>query len=169
MFNPAISLIQKPKTPRERATVYVAAANADWFHARGLRALLLTTPELSTLLGTSEADFLSGAHSRSESEAADQLAALNPWIGDVQVRKALDLDQQSTASSSRAQASSSRLSPTPSRQSKGSKGSVTGDRSGAPVQLRLGSQTLWLVVVPQESVVPVDKDQDQDFSKASQS
>lgn len=34
----ATSRALKPKTPRERATAYVAAANQKWVHGRGLHA-----------------------------------------------------------------------------------------------------------------------------------
>lgn len=156
IFNAPLSLIQKPRTPRERATVYVTTANKDWFHRRGLHALLLDTTELSTVLGISQQEFLAPVRGQGSSDASEQLASLQKWIGDVQVRKGRDADEQSTTSS-QAQASSSGLTPTSSRLSKG-KSVVTGKQPWTP-QLQLGAQTLWLVVTQEKNVQTIAVDE----------
>ncbi|KAK4502019.1 hypothetical protein PRZ48_007830 [Zasmidium cellare] len=156
VFNAPLSLIQKPKTPRERATVYIAAANKDWFHRRGLHALLLDTAELATVLETPCQNILSAARDRQSSDAVEQLTSLRQWIGEVQTRvdPTKSNDGEHSTSSLHPEASSSRLTPVSSRQSKG-KASVT---SEWPSQLQLGAQTLWLVVTQEKNIQDVAVD-----------
>lgn len=157
IFNAPISLIQKPKTPRERATVYITTANKDWFHRRGLHALLLDTTELATVLGSSAQQILGAARARQTSDAMEQLTSLRKWIGDVQTRgnPAKTDDGDLSTSSSQLDASSARLTPVSSRQSKG-KGIVI---SEWPSQLQLGAQTLWLVITQEKNVQAVEIDE----------
>ncbi|EME43369.1 hypothetical protein DOTSEDRAFT_112518, partial [Dothistroma septosporum NZE10] len=58
IFNVPLSMLQNPKTPRERAIVYITAANKKWFHARALHALLLDTNELGSMIGISGLELL---------------------------------------------------------------------------------------------------------------
>ncbi|KAF2172685.1 hypothetical protein M409DRAFT_16647 [Zasmidium cellare ATCC 36951] len=157
VFNAPLSLIQKPKTPRERATVYVAAANKDWFHRRGLHALLLDTSELATVLGTSYHDILGTARGRQSSDAVEQMASLRQWIGDVQARvdPVKSGDGERSTSSLQPEASSSRLTPVSSRQSKGKSSSI----GEFPSQLQLGAQTLWLVITQKKNVQDMEVDE----------
>lgn len=157
VFNAPLSLIQKPKTPRERATVYVTTANKDWFHRRGLHALLLDTSELATVLGASTQQVLGAARARQTADAVEQLTSLRQWIGDVQTRAGpVKTDNgDRSASSLQPEASSSRLTPVSSRQSKG-KSSII---SEWPSQLQLGAQTLWLVVTQEKNVEAVEVDE----------
>lgn len=152
-----LTLIQKPKTPRERATVYIAAANKDWFHGRGLHALLLDTNELSTVLGVSLDEFLSPVRGHGSSDALEQLASLCQWIGDVQAREASHKAEDAPSTSSlQPESSSFRLTSISSRQSKG-KSSMTSEQW--PSQLQLGTQTLWLVVTQEKNLQAVEVDE----------
>lgn len=82
------TITSKSRTPKERALVYIAAANNHWFHTRGLHALLVDTrTELATTVDTLPETLLETAHIQGFDEAADQMASLmNPWIDDVTVQ-----------------------------------------------------------------------------------
>ena len=45
------AVARKPTAPRERAAAYLAVANRDWFHPRGLDAALVDTAQLGALVG----------------------------------------------------------------------------------------------------------------------
>ncbi|KAI1413237.1 hypothetical protein F5Y13DRAFT_161824 [Hypoxylon sp. FL1857] len=83
----AINAVTKdPKTPKERAVAYAAAANVKWLHKRGLQAALLDTTELSQVLGVSADEFLQTARASKDGGAAAQLAALGSHIAELDVR-----------------------------------------------------------------------------------
>ncbi|KAI2603957.1 uncharacterized protein GGS25DRAFT_534497 [Hypoxylon fragiforme] len=75
-----------PKTPRERAVAYAAAANVKWFHRRGLEAHLVDTTELCQVLGLSVDVLLSAAEAAKGLGAAGQLAALGGHIAELEVK-----------------------------------------------------------------------------------
>ncbi|KAI1136062.1 hypothetical protein F5Y05DRAFT_392786 [Hypoxylon sp. FL0543] len=83
----ALNAVTKdPKTPKERAVAYAAAANVKWLHKRGLQAALLDTTELSQVLGVPADEFLQTARASKDAGAAAQLAALGPYIAELDVR-----------------------------------------------------------------------------------
>ncbi|KAF7191729.1 hypothetical protein HII31_06774 [Pseudocercospora fuligena] len=127
-----LSAIKKPQTPRQRALAYLATANLDWFHSRGLHALLCDSRELSLELNIDVQDLL---HRASQSEkSAEQMKALSEWIGEVHVD---EKDEESSMSSA---GPSSKAGKQPSR-----------------TQLQLGQDTLWLVLSRIEQVKGADK------------
>lgn len=127
VFQAAGSLTRKPQTPRERAAVYVATANKDWFNSRGLHAVLMNTSELAKLCEIDAREILSAVHSCGSASPEAQLAALRDVIGEVKVGEgplpALSL--QNSGESSR---------------------KAAGKRPMAQ-ELHLGGNTLWLVLV----------------------
>ncbi|KAK8019954.1 hypothetical protein PG990_005092 [Apiospora arundinis] len=82
------SIASKPKTPRERATAYVAAANGKWFHARGLDARLLDSGELAETIGLPAGRMADLAREHKKGGAQAQMEALGEWIADVEVSAA---------------------------------------------------------------------------------
>lgn len=124
-----LSAMRKPQTPRERALAYLATANLEWFHQRGLHALLCNTKELSTQIFNEQPEtFLETAWTGET--PAQQMDALGIWISQVQ----LD-DTERPAPSSRMN------EPGPS--------SSAGKRTETP-QLQLSSSTLWLVLLQEK-------------------
>lgn len=79
------SMSAKPKTPRERAAAYVAAANGKWFHGRGLNARLLDSDELAEAVGLPLGHLADLAHEHRKGGAQAQMAALGGWVADVEV------------------------------------------------------------------------------------
>ncbi|KAH6643381.1 hypothetical protein BKA67DRAFT_542340 [Truncatella angustata] len=86
----ANAVAQNPRTPRERAAVYAAVANKDWFGPRHLHAQLLDTYELARLLGVSSNEILEGALQGKSADAETQLRSLRTHLSDLQ------LDQHTT-------------------------------------------------------------------------
>ncbi|KAI1378569.1 hypothetical protein F4677DRAFT_371576 [Hypoxylon crocopeplum] len=80
------ALTKDPKTPKERAVAYAAAANVKWLHKRGLEAHLLDTTELSQVLGLPVSELLQAAYATKDPSAAAQLAALGTHIAELEVR-----------------------------------------------------------------------------------
>ncbi|KXT15733.1 hypothetical protein AC579_1556 [Pseudocercospora musae] len=130
-----LSAVKKPQTPRQRALAYLATANLDWFHSRGLHALLCDSRELSLELNIGVGDLLQRA-SRSE-KSVEQMNALSQWIGEVQID---EKDEESSMSSA---GPSSTAGKQPSR-----------------TQLQVGQDTLWLVLVHNEQFKGADKTPD---------
>ncbi|KXT01472.1 hypothetical protein AC578_9530 [Pseudocercospora eumusae] len=127
-----LSAIKKPQTPRQRALAYLDTANLDWFHSRGLHALLCDSRELSLELNISVEDLL---HRASQSEkSSEQMNALSEWIGEVHV------DERDEEFSLNSAGPSSKASKQPSR-----------------TQLQVGQDTLWLVLVHNAQVKGGDK------------
>ena len=112
-------LMKKPQTPRERADVYLAAANRDWFAARGLRAGILDAEELCRMLDVSVEEFLGQIEGGGSPE--EQMGRLKGIVGDVKVSDA----EAGTGASEKA----------------------AGKRPWKP-QLLVERATLWLVIVP---------------------
>lgn len=135
-FQAVGSLRLKPQTPRERAAVYIEAANLDWFHSRGLHAALMDTIELSALCEASMPEMLSAAVACGSTSARPQLAALQEIIGEMDIQEA------------------PRSNATP-YESAASYRKAAGKR---PVthQLELGATTLWLVLVQKEDYLAPD-------------
>ncbi|KAK4623102.1 uncharacterized protein CLAFUR5_07508 [Fulvia fulva] len=183
IFNVPLSMLQNPKTPRERAIVYITAANKKWFHGRGLHALLLDTSELGSMIGISGQELLGATRSRCgpSGDAVHQMQALNTWLGDIEVRT----EQSPAPSASRkirddswiASSSSSSTKSSTTRTNSGSgSGSLT--NAGAPtglafgetpsnaqIQLKLGFETLWLVVTQQSKVEGLMEDEKNNASQ----
>ncbi|KAG7140811.1 hypothetical protein HYQ45_002528 [Verticillium longisporum] len=69
---------KKPASQRDRAAAYLAVANKDWFHSRGLDAAIVTTVELEELTGTSVRGILtpSSGDGKEVKTVEEQLAAL---------------------------------------------------------------------------------------------
>ncbi|KAK8050091.1 hypothetical protein PG994_011821 [Apiospora phragmitis] len=84
-FAMAGSIAAKPKTPRERAAAYVAAANGRWFHGRGLDARLLDSEELADAVGLAPGRMADLAREHRKGGAQAQMADLGEWIADVEV------------------------------------------------------------------------------------
>ncbi|KAI0837171.1 hypothetical protein F5Y06DRAFT_272137 [Hypoxylon sp. FL0890] len=80
------AVTRDPKTPKERAVAYAAAANVKWLHRRGLQATLLDTAELSQVLGVGVDEFLQSTRASKDVGAAGQLAALGSYIAELDVR-----------------------------------------------------------------------------------
>jgi hypothetical protein len=130
VFQAAGSLTLKPQTPRERAAVYVATANKDWFHSRGLHAILMDTSELAKLCEVDMRNLLSAAQNGGSENPEVQLAALRDLIGEVKVQEGL-------------------LASTASRESAESSSKAAGKRPVVP-EFQLGGTTLWLVLVQKQ-------------------
>jgi hypothetical protein len=76
----------KPRTPRDRATAYVGAANKDWFHPRHLHATILDTAELAQLVHAPGPDaLLSRAAEQRAGGPAAQLSVLGSWLAPVEM------------------------------------------------------------------------------------
>lgn len=80
------AVARKPKTPRERAAVYVAVANKDWLNARGLRASILDTQELCRVAGIADSrELLEEAGQGKGDSAAGQLQRLGRYFCELKV------------------------------------------------------------------------------------
>ena len=128
VFNAPISMLQKPQTPRQRALAYLTAANKDWFHARGLHALLLDTRELANNLGVPVGAILNAGHDQEDERPEVVCRALERWIAPVDVRKQEQLGDMPESSN----AAAKRLSQS---------------------QLQLADRTLWLLLVHDEGTL----------------
>jgi hypothetical protein len=159
----AIVAAANPKTPRGRVEAYVAAANRDWFRSRGLYARLLDTVELTGLLGVDAGEFLDVAGTESAS-ADGKLRALRRWIDDLEVRdNGSSLAEASTSGTPHPSATASTLAGSNDSKSAvyetaenynsalGKRPISAQDAASPPCTLRLGSQTLWLVLFPIEN------------------
>jgi hypothetical protein len=160
----AIVAAANPQTPRGRAEMYATAANRDWFHPRGLHAQLFSTAELTGLIGVSVDEFLRAAGSQ-PGNAAGKIRALQRWIGDLEIQESGSSVELSTPEMQRSSATRSPLvdSKEPiddesavseaaegSRSASGKK-PVSGQGAALPAGvLRLGPQTVWLVLFPAE-------------------
>ncbi|KAK8055745.1 hypothetical protein PG993_000972 [Apiospora rasikravindrae] len=85
---PVGTALRFPRTPRERAAAYVAAANGKWFHGRGLDARLLDSEELAEAVGLSAGRMADLALEHRKGGAQGQMSALEEWIADVEVSAA---------------------------------------------------------------------------------
>lgn len=130
VFQAAGSLSLKPQTPRERASVYLQTANRDWFHSRGLHAVLMSTSELCSLCEVETREMMSAVESCGSVDPGQQLAALRDVIAEVNVEESLRFGAVSKESSTRSSKASGKL-PVAS-------------------QLQLGDTTLWLVLVQRQ-------------------
>lgn len=80
------AVARKPKTPRERAAVYVAVANKDWLNARGLSASILDTQELCRVAGIADSrTLLEEAAQAKGDNAAGQLQRLGRCFCELKV------------------------------------------------------------------------------------
>ncbi|KAI1657785.1 hypothetical protein F4813DRAFT_389523 [Daldinia decipiens] len=77
---------REPKTPKERAVAYIAAANIKWLHRRGLDAHLLDTAELGQVLGLSVDELLQASRGAKDASAEGQLGALGSHIAELNIR-----------------------------------------------------------------------------------
>ena len=85
--------VQKPRTPRERAAAYAAAANEKWLGVRGLRVQLLDTAELASIAGLSVTGLLDVTRASEDRSAAGQLNTLKGYFSGLETftGSALDL------------------------------------------------------------------------------
>lgn len=80
------AVARKPKTPRERAAVYVAVANKYWLNARGLSASILDTQELCHVAGIVDSRvLLEEAAQGKDDNAAGQLQRLGRYFSELKV------------------------------------------------------------------------------------
>lgn len=80
------AVARKPKTPRERAAAYVAVANKDWLIARGLRASILDTGELSRVVANADPrELLEEAGKGKDHSATGQLQSLGRYFCELNV------------------------------------------------------------------------------------
>ncbi|KAM3417672.1 hypothetical protein BST61_g5908 [Cercospora zeina] len=117
------SILRKPRTPRERAVAYLAAANKDWFQARRLQAMLLDTNELSTEPVTPAHELVDAGGLEGRDDPQVLANALGTWVAPLHVRQ-----RQAAAEFAETRG-------------------AAGKRPWRP-QLQLGLATLWLVLVP---------------------
>lgn len=90
----ALSTVLSPQTARGRAELYIAAANRDWFHSRGLHASLLNTLEIGLLSGVTVEQLLNAAQTQQGS--ANKLRALENWIDDLEIYSSGDVAELNT-------------------------------------------------------------------------
>ncbi|KAH8881222.1 hypothetical protein GQ53DRAFT_754522 [Thozetella sp. PMI_491] len=81
---------KRPQSPRERAAAYVAAANKDWFGARGLIARLLDTTELAALVGVTVDSLLGQADGAKD--ASGKLQAMAAHIAQLDAPASTSLE-----------------------------------------------------------------------------
>ncbi|KAK1762327.1 hypothetical protein QBC33DRAFT_501438 [Phialemonium atrogriseum] len=86
------AVTQKPRTPRERAEAYAAAANEKWFGVRGLCARLVDTPELARIGGVPVTRLLDVAGGCSDRSAEAQIGALNGYVTELETAKGAQLE-----------------------------------------------------------------------------
>ena len=84
-FSAASAAARRPQTPRERALLYTAAANKDWFAARGLYAQLLDQRQVASLLRMAAADMLTLAGPGKD--APSILGALSGHIAELEIQE----------------------------------------------------------------------------------
>lgn len=74
-----------PQSQRARADSYITVANRDWFAARGLRAFLMDSGELSRHLGESVPALFAQPQAQKAVSAHDQLKVLAGKVADLEV------------------------------------------------------------------------------------
>lgn len=79
------AVITAPQTPLQRANAYASVANRDWLHARGLQAVLVTTPGLVAVLETTVGELLDRTRAVKAEDAASQLRALETLVAPLEV------------------------------------------------------------------------------------
>ncbi|CAJ2501841.1 Uu.00g046940.m01.CDS01 [Anthostomella pinea] len=82
------AVARRPLTPRERADVYVACANRDWFHPRGLHAALMDGRGLAQVVGGGVgAEELVGRAwvGGQGTGAGDQMAVLERYLAPLEI------------------------------------------------------------------------------------
>lgn len=79
------AVMQKPKTPRERAVAYAAAANEEWLGMRGLQVQLVDTAELARISGCSVTRLLDLASASGDLGAAEQIDALKEYVIELEL------------------------------------------------------------------------------------
>jgi hypothetical protein len=85
------AVFKKPQTPQQRAEAYAAVANKKWLNDRGLHAQLLTTVQLSQMLGLPENALLGMAQQAKSPSAAYQLRVLASHIAPLDVDETAQL------------------------------------------------------------------------------
>lgn len=80
----AAAVAASPQTPRARAEAYATAANKGWLKKRGLQAQLLSTAELSSLVGVPVEQFLETANLK-HAGVVEQLSSLGDCIESVEI------------------------------------------------------------------------------------
>ncbi|RBR23690.1 uncharacterized protein FIESC28_03486 [Fusarium coffeatum] len=79
--------VKKPQTPAERAVAYVAVANHDWLNKRGLHASIVTTEQLSEIVGVSVKALLEASAEGNKSEGSlGPLGALSEHTAHLEVK-----------------------------------------------------------------------------------
>ena len=79
--------VKKPQTPAERAVAYVAVANHDWLNKRGLHASIVTTEQLSEIVGVSVKALLEASAEGNKSEGSlGPLSALSDYTAHLEVK-----------------------------------------------------------------------------------
>jgi hypothetical protein len=156
----AIGTGVNPKTPRERAEAYAAAANKDWFHKRALHARLLNTAELAILVGVTTKRILDTINSQSIS-ATRQMEAMRDLVEGVDLREDKQPDRENAPALSPAGFPVDiKQTPLPEEyvtagSSEGSSSRVKQpDKQEKSTSLHISAETLWLVVLrdtPQSS------------------
>ncbi|KAI6785849.1 uncharacterized protein J7T54_006188 [Emericellopsis cladophorae] len=79
------SVVEKPRTPGQRAAAYAEVANKKWLNAGGLEARMFDTNELAQSLGVPVLDLINAAQGIKGENASDQLAALDGWMAPLEV------------------------------------------------------------------------------------
>jgi hypothetical protein len=86
------AIFKRPQTPQQRAEAYAAVANKKWLNDRGLHAQLLTTVQLSQMLGLSETALLGMVQQAKSPSAAYQLRVLASRIAPLDVDETAQLE-----------------------------------------------------------------------------
>ncbi|KAI1335570.1 hypothetical protein F5Y15DRAFT_397096 [Xylariaceae sp. FL0016] len=83
----------RPKTPLERAVAYVAVADRDWFHPRGLHVDLFETDGLASLLpGQSGKQIVEGMRAAKKGDAGAQMKVLGEAAETLDIPVPVKLD-----------------------------------------------------------------------------
>ena len=86
------AVTKRPSTPRERTTAYLAVANRDWLHPRGLDARLLDSNELADLVGFSVEQIVALVQEAQELGAKNPLGVLGDLIAQLEFKTPANFD-----------------------------------------------------------------------------
>ena len=83
---------KRPLTPRERTAAYLAVANRDWLHPRGLDARLLDSAELAELVRYPVDEFVGLTRHAHELGAENPLGVLGEFIAQLEFETPANLE-----------------------------------------------------------------------------
>lgn len=84
------AVAQKPQTGRQRAEAYIAVANKDWFHKRGIEAALVDSRDMAELLGVGVPALAEGSTGKKAETAEGLLGGFGGRAETLEISEAVE-------------------------------------------------------------------------------